>query len=125
MENSIIVSISFVMAYIFDIVGVTPIGKFVQFQHQFARNPNRSKTYLGSYDCSLDGLIKATKMIPYKPNWDWDQVLQEIVNFWMKSEESIQHWHQQLKEVREESLLVARVTNSEKLRQEFEWLFDQ
>lgn len=113
------------MAYTFDIVGVTPIGKFVQFQHHFARKPHRSKTYLGSYDCSLDGLIKATKMIPHKPNWDWDQVLQEIVNFWVKSEESIQHWKKQLEFVREDSLLVARVTNSEALRQEFEWLFDQ
>lgn len=113
------------MAYTFDIVGVTPIAKFVQFQHQFARKPNRSKTYLGSYDCSLDGLIKATKMIPHKPNWDWDQVLQEIVNFWLRSEESIQHWNQQLKAVREESLLVARITNSDALRQEFEYLFQE
>ncbi len=112
------------MAYTFDIVGVTPIGKFVQFQHQFSRKRNRSKTYLGSYDCSLDGLIKATKMIPHKPDWDWDQVLAEIVNFWIQSEEPIQHWKQELAVVQEESLLVGRVANSDSLRHEFESLFE-
>lgn len=113
------------MAYTFDIVGVTPIAKFVQFQHKFAQKPDRAKTYLGSYECSLDGLIKATKMIPYKPNWDWDQVLAEIVDFWVKSEEPIQQWKEQLARVREESLLVARVANSEALRREFESLFEE
>lgn len=113
------------MAYTFDIVGVTPIAKFVQFQHQFTRKRDRAKTYLGSYDCSLDGLIKATKMLPDKPDWDWDEVLEEMINFWMQSEEPIQHWKQELETVKEESLLVARVANSEALRQEFEFLFKQ
>ncbi len=113
------------MTYTFDIVGVTPIARFVQFQHQFAKQPNRSKTYLGSYECSLDGLINATKMIPQKPNWDWDQVLEEIIKFWVQSEAPIQHWKKQLQTVREESLLVARVANSEALRQEFETLWQE
>lgn len=111
------------MAYTFDIVGVTPIAKFVQFQHQFAKTPTRSKTYLGSYDCSLDAVIKATKMIPHKPDWDWDEVLGEIVNFWLKSQDPILQWKQQLDAVKGESLLVARVANSEALRQELETLF--
>lgn len=113
------------MAYTFDIIGVTPIAKFVQFQHQFSRKLNRSKTYLGSYDCSLDGLIKATKMVPHKPDWDWDQVLAEIVNFWIQSEEPIRQWKRELAVVKEESLLVARVAHADALRQEFESLFEQ
>ena len=112
------------MVYTFDIIGVTPITQFIQFQHQFSRKPNRSKTYLGSYDCSLDGLIKATKMIPHKPDWDWDEVLAEIINFWLQSEERIEHWKQELATVREESLLVGRVANSDSLRQEFESLWE-
>jgi len=113
------------MTYTFDIIGITPIAQFVQFQHQFAKQTNRSKTYLGSYECSLDGLIQATKMIPYKPDWDWDQVLEEMVNFWIKSEETVQHWKQQLQQVQQESLLVARVANSDALRQEFEGLLQK
>ncbi|MDR9402866.1 MAG: hypothetical protein RI580_05440 [Halothece sp. Uz-M2-17] len=112
------------MVYTFDIIGVTPITQFIQFQHQFSRKPNRSKTYLGSYDCSLDGLIQATKMIPHKPDWDWDEVLAEIINFWLQSEERIEHWKQELATVREESLLVGRVANSDSLRQEFESLWE-
>jgi len=110
------------MGYTFDIVGVTSIGTFVQFQHQLSQKNYLGKTYLGSYDCSLDGLIEATKTIPNKPNWDWDRVLEEIVNFWVKSEAPIQHWKQQLEIVKEESLLVARIANSDALRHEFESL---
>jgi hypothetical protein len=56
------------MSYCFDIIGVTPVLDFFYYQQNLEQNPKRSKAYLGSYQCTLDGFIQATEMIPKKPN---------------------------------------------------------
>lgn len=110
------------MSYSFDIVGVTPVLDFFYYQQQVEQNPKRSKAYLGSYQCTLDSFIKSTEMIPEKPDWNWDQVVESIVDFWLHQEETIQTWKQTLENSHHENLIIARIANVQWLRQEFQSL---
>lgn len=110
------------MSYSFDIVGVTPILDFFYYQQQVEQNPHRAKAYLGSYQCTLDSFIKSTEMISQKPDWNWDQVIESIVDFWLHQEETIQTWKQTLENSHQENLIIARVANVKWLRQEFQSL---
>lgn len=109
--------------YSFDIIGVSPIIQFFQHQQQVEQTPHRSKAYLGSYNCTLDSFIDSTEMVCQKPDWDWDNVVSEIVNFWLKHEEKIQRWKIELDTIKGDHLIIGRVANVDRLRQEFESLF--
>ena len=110
------------MNYTFDILGVTPVFTFFNYQQEVENNPRRSMAYLGSPECTLDGLIQATELIPDKPDWDWDAVVKTMVNFWLHHESNIQTWRREMASFCEATLLVARVANTQILRQEFEAL---
>jgi hypothetical protein len=110
------------MSYSFDIIGVTPVLDFFYYQQDVEQNPKRSKAYLGSYQCTLDGFILATEMIPKKPNWNWDQVVNSIVKFWLNHPEGVQKWKNELETLGDNNLIVARVANMGWLRYEFEEL---
>lgn len=112
------------MSYSFEILGVLPVLTFFNYQQRHEENPNRGKTYLFSYECSLDAFIKSTKLIPSKPNWDWDEVTNIIIKFWLRNEEKIRYWKNELvTEKQEENIIVAQVVNFEALRNELESLF--
>ena len=111
------------MSYNFEIIGITPVLTFFNHQQQVASNYDRSKVYLGSYQCTLDAFIESTNLIPQKPLWDWDEVVETTINFWLRHENDIRYWKQELKNSSEDSLLVARVANIEILRNELEQLF--
>ncbi len=113
------------MSYSFDIVGVTPVLDFFYHQQNVEQNPRRSKAYLGSYQCTLDSFIQSTEAIPQKPDWDWDQVVESMIDFWFKHEETIQDWKQELENNNSENLLVARVANVKWLRHEFQYLLNE
>ncbi|MFN5515214.1 MAG: hypothetical protein ACK5CA_10800 [Cyanobacteriota bacterium] len=111
------------MAYTFDILGVTPVFTFFNYQQDVEQRPERSLAYVGSYDCTLDSLIKAMELIPRRPDWDWDEVTQTLINFWLRNAESIEVWKQELNSLgKKDNLLVGRVANVERLRQAFESL---
>lgn len=112
------------MAYSFDIIGVSPVLNFFTYQQQVERNPHRARAYLGSYVCTLDGFIESTELVAEKPDWDWDDVVSSIVNFWLGHGDSIRHWQKELAQATDQSLIVARVANFEVLRDELEGLFD-
>ena len=111
------------MSYNFEIIGITPVLTFFNYQQQTANNRDRSKVYLASYQCTLDAVIESTNLIPQKPLWDWDEVIETTITFWLQHEDDIRHWKQELKKTSEDSLLVARVANIEVLRHELEQLF--
>lgn len=113
------------MSYSFDIIGVTPILDFFYYQQKVEQNPHRSKAYLSSYECTLDGFIQSTEMIPQKPDWDWDEVVESIVEFWLNHEEGIQQWKQELDYSKPKNLLIARVANVKWLRNEFQSLLNE
>ncbi len=110
------------MSYNFDIVGVSPVWNFFKHQQYVEQSPSRSCAYLGSYECTLDGFIEATSLIHKKPDWDWDTVVNEIVNFWLNSGDHVSQWKEELAQAEETSLIVGRVANFQSLRSEFEGL---
>ena len=112
------------MKYTFEIIGVAPILTFFNYQQKLEQNENRSKAYLGSYECSLDGFIESVNTVTRKPDWDWDDVIKSMVNFWLKNEEKVRYWQQQFKPVPTEEILMARVANIDALRFEFESLLE-
>ncbi len=112
------------MSYNFEIVGITPILTFFNYQQELETNPKRSKAYLGSYHCTLDAFIESTKMIPKKPEWNWDEVIETMIDFWLKHEDTVKQWKSELNNMQEDNLIVARVTNFSALRTELEQLID-
>ncbi|MEM7796071.1 MAG: hypothetical protein AAF579_16655 [Cyanobacteria bacterium P01_C01_bin.118] len=112
------------MSYNFDIVGVSPVWNFFKYQQHVEQSPHRSCAYLGSYECTLDGFIEATSLVYKKPDWDWDTVVSEIVNFWLNAGDHVGQWKKELAQAEETSLIVGRVANFQNLRSEFEGLID-
>jgi len=112
------------MSYSFDIIGVAPVIEFFQHQQQIEISPRRSRAFLGSYHCTLDGFIEATEMVHRKPNWNWDAVVNTIIAFWLEYGDRVNRWKAELEQAEDESLLVARVANVAMLRHEFEALFE-
>jgi hypothetical protein len=113
------------MSYTFDIVGVTPVLDFFYYQEKVEQNPKRSKAYLASYQCTLDGFIQSTEMIVQKPDWNWDEVLESMVKFWLHHADSIEKWKQELETFGDNNLIIARVANVNWLRYEFQYLLDE
>lgn len=113
------------MNYTFEIVGVAPIWNFFTHQQRVELDPNRSRAYLGSYQCTLDSFIAATDTIHQKPDWDWDAVVNEMVAFWVNHGDDVSHWRYELTKATDDSLIVARVANFQALRQELETTFQQ
>jgi len=113
------------MSYNFDIVGVDSAWNFFKYQQKVEQSPNRSCAYLGSYECTLDGFLSATKMVHQKPNWDWDAVAAQIVNFWLRENANLSRWRQELAQAEETYMIVGRIANFGRLRNEFQTLFDQ
>ncbi|EAZ88983.1 hypothetical protein [Crocosphaera chwakensis] len=112
------------MNYCFDIIGTTSVLTFFNYQQQLEQNQNRGKAYLGSHECSLDGFIESVENIPKKPDWNWDDVVGSIVNFWLKNEDKIRYWQNNFNPIDSDTVIVARVGKIEALRKEFESLFD-
>ncbi|OKH11316.1 hypothetical protein [[Limnothrix rosea] IAM M-220] len=113
------------MSYSFDLLGVTPLINFFEYQQKNEQDPYRPKTYIGSYNCTLDSFIDAMDMIPKKPEWDWDQVVEKMVQFWVRHEDRVRACEDDLNvDSDEPQLVIARVVNIEALRDNFELLFD-
>lgn len=112
------------MNYNFEIIGVAPIWNFFKHQQSVEQSPERGCAYLGSYDCTLDGFIKATNLVHQRPNWDWDAVVAQMVRFWLHDSDRVSVWKQELEQAKETSLVIARVANFKRLRSEFQSLFE-
>lgn len=107
------------MSYCFDIVGITPVLDFFYYQQKVEQNPYRSKAYLASYECTLDSFIQSTEIIPQKPDWNWDEVIESIIDFWLHQEQEIEKWKMRCLEAKDEILIVGRVANVNLLRRDF------
>ena len=112
------------MSYNFEIIGITPVLTFFNYQQQVENDPQRSKAYIGSYFCTLDAFIESMEMIPRKPQWNWDEVTKTMIDLWLSHEDVVRQWQQELETVQDNNLIIARVANLEALRQEFEHLFN-
>lgn len=113
------------MSYTFEIVGVLPVWNFFTHQQRVESTPHRSRAYVGSYHCTLDSFIAATELVHQKPDWDWDAVVSQMVDFWVNHGDYVGHWRAEMEKAEEESLIVGRVANFTTLRGELETLFHQ
>lgn len=110
------------MAYSFDLLGVTPVLTFFNYQQRNEQDPHRPKAYLGAFQCTLDGFIDALELMPKKPQWDWDEVVATMVKFWLRHGDRIRECETEFKQSMPEGpqLVIARVSNIDALRHNFE-----
>lgn len=111
------------MKYSFDIVGVSPVIQFFSHQQHSLQEPqNMGIEYIGTPKCTLDALIKSVEFVPQKWGWNIDEVVDTVIEFWMKNSESVSYWKSRLVDAGKDNLLVARVADIQALQAEFESL---
>lgn len=111
------------MSYTFDILGISPVLHFFNHQQELlTQTPRSGVEYLGTHKCTLDALIESVETLPPKRDWELDQVVNTVVEFWLNNAEKVDHWQQRLKDAGQENLLVARVADLKSLRHTFESL---
>ncbi len=111
------------MKYTFDIVGVSPVLYFFHHQQQKWQEPqHQGVEYLGTHTCTLDEFLASVE--PVTVNWEWnlDQVVDTVVQFWLNNSETINYWKARLNDAGRDNLLVARVADMKALQGEFEAL---
>ncbi|MEA5618207.1 hypothetical protein VB711_10220 [Cronbergia sp. UHCC 0137] len=114
------------MKYAFDIVGVSPIWQFFNHQQQtIQRRQPQGVEYLGTHICTLDAFLESVEDFSKKRNWNLDQVLDTVIQFWLNNSESIHYWKSRLNDAGKDNLVVARVADINSLQAEFEFLFDK
>lgn len=111
------------MKYTFEVLGVSPILHFFNHQQEIIQKQlEPGVEYVGSYRCTLDSFLQSIETTPLRPNWDLDQVVETVVDFWMNNSEKIQLWRNRLEDAGKENLIVARVADLQALRATFESL---
>ena len=110
--------------YNFNIVGVSSVLCFLNHQQEASNCSQKSGvTYISSYQCTLDALIQSVEYTPFHQDWNLDQVIQSVIQFWLSDLESVKHWQNRLEDAGKDSILVSRVADQQSLRQELELLF--
>ncbi|MGK7906120.1 MAG: hypothetical protein AB4040_02685 [Synechococcus sp.] len=109
------------MNYSFELIGITPILDFFKHQHSHRVQANKFRAeYIGAYHCSLDRFLHHLQDVPIERKWDFDLLSQAVVDYWIASANSIQYWQSRLKDAGSSCLVVARVADTQALRNEFE-----
>lgn len=114
------------MPYTFELIGVSPVLFFFNYQQQHTQKNNQIIEYLGSDKCTLDSFIQSLEAVP-PSKWDWelDQVRDTIISFWVTNADSVQYWQTRLKDAGKNTLVIARVSELKALRSEFEFLLSK
>ncbi|NMG06077.1 hypothetical protein [Brasilonema sp. UFV-L1] len=113
------------MKYTFDIVGVSPVLDFFSHQQQSLQElKHQGVEYVGTHKCTLDAIIKSVEPLPSKWGWNIDEVVDTVIEFWMKNSESICYWKSRLMDAGSDNLLVARVADIKALKTDFEGLLN-
>ncbi len=115
------------MQYTFEILGVSPVLYFFNYQQQHTQNTKEQVIeYLGAHKCTLDAFIQTVEAVPLT-KWDWEleRVINSIISFWVKNADSVQYWQRRLKDAGNNTLIIARVSDIKALRGEFEFLLSK
>ena len=114
------------MTYTFEILGVSPILQFFNYQQDvLPQKPQTGVEYIGSYRCTLDALLESVETISPDRGWHLDEVVDTVIGFWMHNFDSVRHWKQRLEDAGSQNLLVTRLADVRSLQSEFEWLLNQ
>jgi hypothetical protein len=110
--------------YTFDIVGVSPILYFFNHQQEQAQKTEKTGVaYISSYNCSLDALIKSVESTQFEQDWQMDDLVQSVLDFWLDNLDSVKHWQRRLQDAGSDTILVSRIANDRALRNELEMMF--
>ncbi|BAY88895.1 MULTISPECIES: hypothetical protein [unclassified Tolypothrix] len=110
------------MTYTFNIVGVSPVLQFFNHQQSLKEPQKPGVEYVGTNICTLDAFLESIEPVPPKWNWNLDQVVDTVINFWVNNSESIDYWKKRLGDAGKDNLLVARVADFAALQAELESL---
>ena len=111
------------MEYTFEILGISPVLDFFNYQHKFNQKTLVTGIeYLGTYQCTLDAFLESVENVPPKQGWNMDRVVDTVISFWMNNSDSIRYWKDRLKDAGSENLLIGRVADVHSLRSELESL---
>jgi hypothetical protein len=114
------------MKYTFEILGISPVLDFFNHQQQFVQKASATGIeYLGTYQCTLDAFLESVETVPPKWDWEMDQVVDTVIQFWMNHADRIRYWRARLNDAGNESLLVSRLADLKSLQAEFEILLDK
>jgi hypothetical protein len=113
------------MKYTFDIVGISPVLHFFSHQQQIQTPQHQGVEYVGTHKCTLDDFIKSIEPLPPKWDWDIDEVVSTVIEFWMNNSERISYWKSRLIDAGNSNLLIARVADMKALTAEFESLLGE
>ncbi|HEY9832300.1 MAG TPA: hypothetical protein V6D26_17070 [Stenomitos sp.] len=114
------------MKYTFELLGISPVLDFFNHQQSFVQKPPAGGIeYLGSYECTLDAFLESVETVPPKPDWNMDEVVDTVIQFWVNHSEPIRYWKARLYDAGHDNLLVARVADIGSLKAEFETLLDK
>jgi plasmid maintenance system antidote protein VapI len=112
------------MDYTFELVGVSPILSFFNYQlDNQQKKQDKGAAYLGAYRCTLDAFIETVETVPKDRGWNLDRAVDTVINFWLNHPEQINLWKKRLEDAGRENLIVARLADLSSLRSEFEALF--
>ncbi|NJN48518.1 MAG: hypothetical protein HC805_00215 [Alkalinema sp. RL_2_19] len=110
--------------FTFDIIGITPILHFFNYQQKRqAASSNSGVAYLSSHRCSLDAILRTIDHTDFDPTWQTDELAKTVVNFWLGNLDSVTHWQDRLKTADHQTILVTRIAHTHALRHELEALF--
>lgn len=112
------------MQYTFEVLGVSPILYFFNHQQELLQQPAPGVEYISTYRCTLDAFLESVETVPPKRGWDPDQVVETVINFWMRNSEKVELWRRRLEDAGQENLLVARLADLSALRTTFESLLN-
>lgn len=112
------------MDYSFDIIGVSPVLAFFNYQQEVQQMDRPGSEYLAAYRCTLDAFIESVEQLPQQRRWHLDRVVDCVIRFWLNNAEQVRHWKRRLEDAGAENLLIARVADLDALRAEFELLLD-
>ncbi len=111
------------MEYTFDILGVSPVLYFFNQQQEIIqKNPQPSVEYIGTYKCTLDAFLDNIERVTPKRGWNFDEIANTVLNFWLNHSDNIRYWQSRLTDAGKENLLVSRVADIQGLQEEFEFL---
>jgi plasmid maintenance system antidote protein VapI len=110
------------MEFSFEIMGISAIRSFVDYQYEARQQPQQGAEYLGLYQCTLEAFIAAIQLIEYQRGWQLEKVIEAITRFWFNNDEQIAYWQSRLQEAGDDQLLVVKISDFEALRAKFELL---
>lgn len=110
------------MNYSFEILGVSPVLYFFNQQQEIIHKTPSGVEYLGAYKCTLDAFIESVEGVPPKQDWDFDEVVGTMIEFWVKNSDTIGYWKARLADAGKENLLVGRLADIKGLQAELESL---